>query len=588
MNERLAALHAALRAEEEAARQEHDRIGALPYDDQQALGHAWPPLDLREIEHAGRRRILTLQAARGTALHEGITPGEPVFIERGALRLPATVDEVQGRTAILSLSSRERAEITAGPARVYLRFDPSTFVRYRQALERADTKPSPLRELLLADRPAPLLPEGEVDDPQANSSQRRAIHAALAATDLAVIWGPPGTGKTWVLARILARLVARGEHPWALAESNAAVDHLARAALSQGLTVVRLGPLSRVEEDLRSLHLSTRVDRSLYGPALATLRREMRKTWGSPAWARLRAEHDAIEERARAEILASAQVIASTFGTLSRLGPELPPPGTVVVDEATQVLEPAIFAAVPHADRLVLAGDPEQLGPVVKTRGLLERSLLQRLVGEGVPSIMLEEQHRMAPELRELVQPVYGPRYRESPRMPPRAKLLEQHALWIDTAQASEELRDPLSSSLYEPLEIEIVAAVVARLRAEGLSPADLGVITPYSAQVSRLSDRRELEGVEVATVNAFQGRERDVIIASFVRSNPARDLGFVADERRLTVAITRARRQLLLVGDAATLSTHPRFAALLELLSSRGALRSVWEPPYDEALTRS
>ena len=133
------------------------------------------------------------------------------------------------------------------------------------------------------------------------------------------------------------------------------------------------------------------------------------------------------------------------------------------------------------------------------------------------------------------------------------------------------------------------MSLVVDALRARGIRPDQIGIIAPYSAQVARLKAAlRPASGgseVEVATVNAFQGRDNDVIVASFVRSNPDQDLGFVADERRLTVALTRAKRQLVLVGDSATLSAHPRFAALCEAIGANGGLVSVWEPPWDEAM---
>jgi ATP-dependent RNA/DNA helicase IGHMBP2 len=153
-------------------------------------------------------------------------------------------------------------------------------------------------------------------------------------------------------------------------------------------------------------------------------------------------------------------------------------------------------------------------------------------------------------------------------------------ALFVDPAGAAEEARDPATLSMYSSVEVELVALAVAQLRAEGL---DVGVIAPYSAQVARI--RARVPEVEVATVNAFQGREMDAIVVSFVRSNDRGELGFVADGRRLTVALTRARRRLVLIGDAATLGRHPRFAALLGALAARGAVRSVWEEPWVSAL---
>ena len=158
--------------------------------------------------------------------------------------------------------------------------------------------------------------------------------------------------------------------------------------------------------------------------------------------------------------------------------------------------------------------------------------------------------------------------------------------VWVDTAGGGlGEARDPVTLSLYNDGEIDLIALAVQQLLDAGVPADDLGVIAPYSAQVARL--RARLPGVEVNTVNAFQGREKEVILCSWVRSNPDGELGFVADGRRLTVALTRARRLLVCVGDSATLSYSARFAELLERVQALpgAAWLTVWEPPWDSAL---
>jgi len=301
----------------------------------------------------------------------------------------------------------------------------------------------------------------------------------------------------------------------------------------------------------------------------------------------LLAERRQLREQARALVLEGADVVAATFGTLVRLAPELPPVVTAVVDEATQAAEPAVWVAVPFVKRLVLVGDPHQLGPVSRGDTGLERSLLQRLVEEArVPLPMLEIQYRMATPIRQLVASVYGARYRDDDAAASRRLDDLAPTTWVDTAGADlREAIDPTTRSLYNEGEAALVAMAVADLRARGVAPEDIGVITPYSAQVACLKRRPELAGVEVATVNAFQGREKEAIAVSWVRSNDEGELGFVSDPRRLTVALTRARRWLWLVGDAATLARHPRFSALLEHHERLGALASVWEPPWSAVL---
>jgi superfamily I DNA and/or RNA helicase len=157
----------------------------------------------------------------------------------------------------------------------------------------------------------------------------------------------------------------------------------------------------------------------------------------------------------------------------------------------------------------------------------------------------------------------------------------------VDTAGAGlSELRDPVTQSLYNPGEIDVIVTAVQRLLDAGVDPSDLGVLAPYSAQVGRL--RLALPAIEVATVNAFQGREKEAILCSFVRSNDTGELGFVADGRRLTVALSRARRFVLAVGDSATLAAHRRFAEVFDQLAESEGLVSVFEPPWDAALDQS
>lgn len=571
----LADLHAALRAEEAAEREEHARLDRLSEEDQVANGHAWPPVRVTELEPKGPRVRLGVRAPRGVLLHDGIGPGDPVWVDD----LPATVEWVDGTSAELTVHrdlDSERPQV-----RIRSRHDSATFVRYRKALERADGHRSPLKQALLTLEVAPVPPE-HLALPGLDRAQQRAAAVAVRALSLSVIWGPPGTGKTWVLGKVLRRIVDDGLRAYALADSNAAVDHLALRAAAEGLQVVRVGPVARVGEALADLHLHAAIERSTLGPTLKALDRDLVRHWGTALGNRLRHERNALAQQARELVLGNAEVIATTFGSLAAQGAELPERPFAVVDEATQAHEAALWAAVPLVERMVLAGDPKQLGPVSKVPGsLLARSFLERWGQRGQELPMLEVQHRMAPALRSLVSPVYGAAYTDGPGVLGQRPVWGEPVTWVDTAGASEERRDDVTQSLYEPLEVRLASIAVARLREAGLDARDLAVIAPYSAQVARL--RSAMPDVEVSTVNAFQGREKEAVVATFVRSNAARELGFVADERRLNVTLTRARRQLILIGDVGTLTVHPRFAALADALGER--VVSVWEEPWSEAL---
>lgn len=594
-------LTTSLRAEEDTGRSEHARRAALRLSDRVAVGFTWSPLEVDSLRSMGSRTLVRLRAPRGIALHDGIRSGDPIVLGTPTTveGLPGWVSGAEGRIAEVVVSGDP--SVIPDSCAVSLRFDPSTFQRYRKALLRARDTPSPLREVLLGTRPGgtlddhPRLPVGRL-----NAAQHAAGSQALEAAELALIHGPPGTGKTELVAAMLAALVAFGDRPWALADSNAAVDHLALRAASRGLRVVRLGHPMRVGGPARELTVDHRIAAGPHAKALALLDRDLgrlRSTRSRRAELRqLLAERRGLSTQARSHVLAGAQVIASTLGTLARVAPDLEPPHTAIIDEATQAVEPAVWTAVPYVKRLILVGDPCQLGPVVLDRGSpLERSVVQRLLDQGeLPMPMLEVQHRMDERLQTLVQPVYGESWRAHPTIERQVladlsgvqstPLTTTSVLWVDTAGAGlGEARDPVSQSLYNEGELAVVVLAVTALCEAGVPADAIGVIAPYSAQVGRL--RTMLPDVEVATVNAFQGREKEAIVCTFVRSNDAAELGFVSDGRRLTVALSRARRLLIAVGDSATLASHPRFADLFDHLAERGELSSVFEPPWDTVL---
>jgi ATP-dependent RNA/DNA helicase IGHMBP2 len=603
VHDHLARLSSALDQELARQRAEHEAALRLPLTERVAVGVAWPLMQSDRSEPAGRgKSTWVLRAPRDGVLHEGIEPGDPVWVGP-----PGRLDAFQGTCVAVDRSSvelRVQSEQDAPPrVAVSLRFDPSTFVRCKEALARAAERGGPLVEALVrgelgaAQGPVPASCAG------LNEPQQQAAAQALAAERLACVHGPPGTGKTRLLAALLQALVEQGDRPWALADSNAAVDHLALAAAEQGLRVVRLGHPGRIGAAVTALSLDHQIGLHPTGEAVRVIDKELsrlRRDEGREAQRRRRELYqarDALRAEAREAVLTSAQVLACTFGSLARLAPGLPPAHTAVVDEATQAIEPAVWIAVPWVQRLVLVGDPHQLGPVVRTPGsALERSLMARLVEGGGHAPMLQVQHRMHEEIQRLVRPVYGAQYRPHPSVArhllceltgvAEAEATVQPTLWIDTSGAGfDEARDTATRSLYSSGEARLVARVVQGWREAGLRADQIGVIAPYSAQVARLRRETALRDVEIDTVNAFQGREKEAIVCSFVRSNPEGELGFVADPRRLTVALTRARRAWCGIGDASVLACSPAFAAVFEELTASGAWQSVWDAPWSELI---
>ncbi len=568
----LAGLADALENERRALIAEHASRRALPMPERAAAGFSLYPLDIVTTEHRSRGRVNVV--LRGRALHDAIGPGDPVVL--GPIGRPddGLSARVEGRDDSTIELRVEGVPEGRGPWAVSRRLDFGVLDLQKMALQRAEQQNGPLKSLLLGyERPYRPDPYPHPAFQSLEPAQREAAELALGATEIGLVHGPPGTGKTEVLVAIQVALVDLGEQPWALAESNAAVDHLALRATAAGLDVVRLGVSARIGGAARHLTLEYRILHGARAAVIHGLVRQATRATGTDAFD----VRNAIREEwsaAKHEIMTGADVIAMTLGTLHTRGSDLKIPRTAVVDEGGQIAEPALWLLATKVKRILLAGDPCQLGPVVKSQDpRLERSLLQRLVEAGFLFPMLEEQRRMRTDLMALAQHTYGGRLRAHPTVADRAitdlpgvtagPWTSPSARFIDTAGlAFDEERDILGS-YHNPGELRLLVRVWRSLRDSGVRPEDVGVITPYSAQLARI--QAALPELEAGTVNAFQGREKELILASFVRSNPDGELGFVADARRLNVSVTRARRLFVGIGDSATLGTAAPFDRLVQ-----------------------
>ncbi|MCB9876457.1 MAG: AAA family ATPase [Planctomycetes bacterium] len=460
---------------------------------------------------------------------------------------------------------------------------------------------------------APLQPTAPPQwfDPTLDESQRHAIAAALTAEHVALIHGPPGTGKTTALVELIRQAVARGDRVLACAPSNVAVDNLAERLARAGLGVVRLGHPARVHPDVRDVSLAQQVadapEQKLLKDAKKDLDQALRrlhkaKTRADRAAARaelrqLRAERRQLEQAITIGLLDRAEVVLATTTGASEAGRGDRAFGLVVVDEAAQAMEAACWIPLQHASRLVLAGDYCQLPPTIldadAARRGLARTMFERLSAQaGTASLrcMLTVQYRMHEKIMGWSsRTFYGGELRAADavrehrldQLPGVAttEWTEAALCFVDTAGCGhEETTEGDEESKHNPGEADLVVRIVAELREAGVAAADIAVITPYNAQVQRLRERLGDDELEIGTVDGLQGREKEAVVVSLVRSNERGEVGFLAELRRLNVALTRARRHLTVIGDSATLASDRDLCTLVEHLQQHGVYRSAFE----------
>ncbi|MEQ8787277.1 MAG: AAA domain-containing protein [Pirellulaceae bacterium] len=492
--------------------------------------------------------------------------------------------------------------------------------RQREALHRAHgaagDRFAHLRDVLLGRRKLERnadLQEAALDE-TLNTTQREAVDFALAAADVALIHGPPGTGKTTAVVEVIRRAVARGEKVLACAPSNTAVDNILERLVRHGARAVRLGHPARVSPELHSHtldllvdeHADVRLARKLVKQAMGLFRQASRYTRAKPAPGErketreeaksLLADARRLERQAVETILNTADVVCATATGLDRdlLGSRRFELG--VIDEACQSTEPVCWIPLPWCERVVLAGDHCQLPPTVISREAaaegFSRSLFERLVDQHGETIArrLTVQYRMHEAIMDFSSlefydaqltadaSVRAHRLADLPDVV-ESPITTEAVEFIDTAGASyDEELEPDGESRRNPQEADLVRRKVQALLDAGVAARQIAVIAPYAAQVRLLRERMSEPELEIDSVDGFQGREKEAVIISLVRSNARGEIGFLGDVRRMNVALTRARRKLLVLGDSATLCSHPFYQRLLEYFESIGAYHTVWE----------
>lgn len=426
-----------------------------------------------------------------------------------------------------------------------------------------------------------------------NESQKKCIQDLLTnPKERSIVHGPPGTGKSTTLVELVQQLVAKGEKVLLTAPSNAAVNHLVRL-LQDKVNVLRVGNQTKVDEDLQNVTIEG-MWRS--APEATTLKKwkrqadELRKmahqykrNFGKDERdqrklilrevSSLRKEIKGFQKDVERTWLEKAQVIAGTPIGLNDTQPDYFHYDSLLMDEASQCLEPLLWCIQPFAKRVILAGDHCQLPPTILSNESaklgLNISALERFQKEGEESHLLNTQYRMPPELIAFSNAeFYDNRLLSHQSSDPEA------LYFYDTVGTeAEEQRDEESSSTKNPGEVQFISTLIEQ---QGLSPTNTAIVTPYSAQVELL--RAQFKGWKISTVDSFQGQEADNIIISMVRSNDEGKLGFLTDYRRMNVALTRAKKKLFVFGNSALLGTDSFYERMLNKVDELNGYHSCWE----------
>ncbi|GHN01495.1 helicase [Cytophagales bacterium WSM2-2] len=493
----------------------------------------------------------------------------------------------------------------------------------RKVMEAEDNRLAELREILLGDvvgNPPLVAPKDQ--EPEAsylNESQRSAVKKIVEAPDVAFIHGPPGTGKTTTIVECIKRTVQTEGQVLVCAPSNAAVDLLVEKLALQGLNTLRIGHPARVTEQSLSKTLDARIAEHNHFDELRSLRRKLeqlrhqagqfKRNYGhfereQKRMAReqaklLKSDADMLEFYIVNDLLNTSEVICCTLVGSSHPVLKGRKFKTVFIDEAGQALEPACWIPLLKSHRAIFAGDHFQLPPTIKSREAANQGLSRTLFEKGIEkfpghSAMLQVQYRMHEAIMKFSSHYFysdGLIAHDSVKHE-LLRSYEQPVEFVDTAGCGyTEKQDPETLSRFNEEEAELLIHQVEKIvESIGVSAwldekITMGIITPYSAQVDRL---QHLAGgseilepihrlVSINTVDAFQGQERDVIAISFVRSNEKSEVGFLADIRRTNVAMTRARKKLIMIGDSATLGAHPFYSTLMEFLQEDGFYKSAY-----------
>jgi superfamily I DNA and/or RNA helicase len=617
---------------EEDLNQYKRKMAGTSINDRRKEGVCWYPVNIERTRYdAGERLLVKISRPKEHKESHLFQSGKLVALFSNAGKnnehkhtINGVVNQSKENEMIITIHGDDEPEwLRDGNVGVQLLFDENAYLEMERALrivlQPQDERLDQLKHILLDTLEPAVSDRPEFFLPQLNVNQNKALNLINRACDIAIVHGPPGTGKTTTLVESIYHSLQSEKQILVCAPSNAAIDLLAEKLGEKGLEVVRIGHPARVTDELLSKTLDARISHhnnykdlkavkkqadEYYRTALKYKRnfgyeeREQRRLLLQES-SKLKKEAEHLEYYIINDILSNAQVIASTMVGAANYHIRDRRFSTVFIDEAAQGLEPATWIPITKAQRVVFAGDHCQLPPTIKcyeaARAGFDETLFEKAIKRNKADVMLNEQYRMHTDIMNFSSSVFYHNKLKANENVQGWKLFDEDTAleFIDTAGCGFfERVDTETKSSYNPEECDLMLKhfmqyiSLADSLSEDMNPT-VGIISPYKAQVIQLQEI--FNGVEksfkhiqpkitVNTIDSFQGQERDIVYISLVRSNDKGEIGFLADTRRMNVAITRARKKLVIIGDSATIGQHPFYSKFLDYVNEIQAYRSAFE----------
>ncbi|WP_286858665.1 MULTISPECIES: AAA domain-containing protein [Sphingobacterium] len=600
-------------------------------DERRMQGVTWFPIKITDSE-LGRGDYLSVSLKKTNHLDvdHRFRFGMPVSLfsnhDPKADRIDGVISSVNKESMRISFRIEELPDWSRrGKLGVDLLFDEHSYREMTNALRQAkelaaDPRQGKLiRKLIGAEQLYTEEKELFFEHPDLNDGQNKAVQRVLGTADIALLHGPPGTGKTTTLIKAIATLLkSNNKQILVVAPSNTAVDLLTERLDAAGIVVTRIGNPVKVSEHLQELTLDSKIDRHSANKDIKSLQRqvrtytdmaqkykrnfgkaerEQRKALFDEAY-RIRKDVDRIQDFIVTDILDRSQVITATLVGANQDVIRSRSYETVVIDEAGQALEPACWIPILKADKLVLAGDHCQLSPTVKSNNgmdnKLSNTLFEKLVNLYPQAVsLLDTQYRMNEQIMNYPSSALYGGLLKADRSVAHWTIANdtEPIVYIDTAGAGfeETESDGAIYNLGEAsfLKSHLKTAIATWVRSSPIEQwPSVGIIAPYRKQVSILKEMLEQDEelrpyaaiIKVQTIDSFQGQEKDIIYISLTRSNTEQQIGFLSDVRRMNVAMTRAKKKLVVIGDSATIGIHSFYRHFIAYAESLGQYRSVWE----------